>query len=92
MCENHIKHKTIKNHVPVDPEDVDFDIDKDFDEVYVINYDIMVDTTLEMFDYIKWVIEKRIKLVVNLNKIYYKKQKKKVSKKQNDTRTIDIRK
>ena len=97
LCEHHIKHKIIKNSIPVDPDDIDFDIDEeDIDEVYVINYDIMIDTSLEILDYIKWVIDKRIKTIIKLNKNYYRKvNKKKVSKKkddENETRATNIRK
>lgn len=71
LCEHHIKHKIITNHIPYDSEE-----EEDFiDEIYIISYDIQVDTSLEMFDYLKWLVDKRIIQVVKLNKCFKKKAK-----------------
>ena len=75
LCEHHIKHKTIANHIPIEVESEDED--DCYDEIYIISYDIKVDTTLEMFDYLKWLLDKRIIQVIKLNKCYKKRMRQK---------------
>ena len=81
LTEHGIKHKIIVNHIPMDCEYEDED--EEYTEIYIVSFDIKVDTTLEMFDYIKWVIDKRITTVVKLNRCYKKRAKEKNGKKKN---------
>lgn len=73
LCEHNIKHKIITNHIPYETnENEEF-----FEEIYILSYDIQVNTSLEMFDYLKWLVDKRIIQVVKLNKCLKKRMKKK---------------
>lgn len=74
LTEHGIKHKIIVNHIPMDCEYGEEE-EEEYTEIYIVSFDIKVDTTLEMFDYIKWLVDKRITTVVKLNRCYKKRAK-----------------
>lgn len=67
LSDHHIKHKVITNYMDVGIEE------EEDTNIYIVSYDIKVDTSLEMFDYVKWLVDKRIIQVVKLNKCYKKR-------------------
>ena len=69
LSEHHIGYEVITNHLQVEMESED--------DIYIVSYDIKVNTTLEMFDYLKWLLDKRIIQVVKLNKCYRKRMRQK---------------
>lgn len=84
LSDNHIGYKVITNYIDAE---ITAD-DKEYDDIYIVSYDIKINTSLEMFDYLKWLVDKRIIQVVKLNKCYRKREKRhKVSKDKNE---IDI--
>ena len=80
LNENDVKYKVITKHeILYFEEDID---DKEYVEEHIVSHDIMlINISLEMFDYIKYLVDKRASLVVKLNKCLKKRIKKQKEKK-----------
>ena len=78
LTQDNILFKTYQRKVPIY---IDCEDDEPYDFINI--YDIICNTTLEYFDFVKNITNKQIKTIRDLNRIYYtkiaKKGKKRVS-------------
>ena len=87
LSDNHIKNKVITKqeifYLDNNKEEEETDY---LDEAYIISYDIMlIDISLETFDYMKYLVDKKTSLVVKLNRCLKKRIRKK------DKNKIEVR-
>lgn len=80
LTDNNIKHKVITKEEPFYLEkeiETSKEKEKIIEEGYILCYDIMlINISLETFDYMKYLIDKKTTLVVKLNKCLRKRIKK----------------
>lgn len=71
LTDYHIPYEIKENEIPI------FSPIDDLPMFYLVTFDIIIDTTLEKFDYIKFLFEKQKKIIAKLNKCFKKKSYKK---------------